>query len=74
MYIDFHNHLVFYKKDFIDEDINDINKNKMETIACSMDLNSYNKNIELVKDSKLIIPTFGVHPSRTFEFIPELSS
>ncbi len=72
MYIDFHNHLDFYKKDFIYEAINDINKNNIKTVACSMDLNSYNKNIELVKDSKFIIPTFGVHPSRTFEFIDKI--
>ena len=49
MYIDFHNHLDFYKKNFIYEVINDINKNKIKTIACSMDLNSYKENIELSK-------------------------
>lgn len=45
MYIDFHNHIDFYKDEEIDNVINRINSNKIMTIACSMDEESYLNNI-----------------------------
>lgn len=53
MYIDFHNHIDFYKDEEIDSVINCINLNKIMTIACSMDEESYLNNIEISK--KVII-------------------
>ena len=62
MYIDFHNHIDFYKDKEIDSVINCINLNKIKIIACSMDEESYLKNIEISKKSDYIVPIFGIHP------------
>lgn len=62
MYIDFHNHIDFYKDEEIDSVINCINLNKIKIIACSMDEESYLKNIEISKKSDYIVPIFGIHP------------
>lgn len=64
MYIDFHNHIDFYKEEEIDSVINCINLNKIKIIACSMDEESYLKNIEISKKSDYIVPIFGIHPWR----------
>ena len=64
MYIDFHNHIDFYKDEEIDSVINCINLNKIKIIACSMDEESYLKNIERTKKSDYIVPIFGIHPWR----------
>ena len=64
MYIDFHNHIDFYKDEEIDSVINCINLNKIMTIACSMDEESYLNNIEISKKSDYIVPIFGIHPWR----------
>ena len=64
MYIDFHNHIDFYKDKEIDSVINCINLNKIKIIACSMDEESYLKNIEISKKSDYIVPIFGIHPWR----------
>lgn len=62
MYIDFHNHIDFYKDDEINNVVNCINENRITTIACSMDEESYLKNIEISKKSDYIVPIFGIHP------------
>ena len=62
MYIDFHNHIDFYKDEEIDSVINCINLNNIKIIACSMDEESYLKNIEISKKSDYIVPIFGIHP------------
>ena len=64
MYIDFHNHIDFYKDEEIDSVINCINLNNIKIIACSMDEESYLKNIEISKKSDYIVPIFGIHPWR----------
>ena len=64
MYIDFHNHIDFYKDKEIDSVINCINLNNIKIIACSMDEESYLKNIEISKKSDYIVPIFGIHPWR----------
>ena len=69
MYIDFHNHIDFYKDEEIDSVINCINSNKIMTIACSMDEESYLNNIEISKKSDYIVPIFGIHPWRVTNYI-----
>ena len=54
-YIDGHNHLDFYKED-IDKAIEDINENKILTLANSMDINSYHLNKKYSEKSEFIIP------------------
>lgn len=67
MYIDRHTHLDFFNEN-IEKAIEDINKNKILTLANSMDIESYEKNKIYAKKSKYIIPTFGIHPWKASEF------
>lgn len=67
MYIDSHTHLDFFK-DNIETAIDEINKNKIITLANSMDIESYIKNKEYSKKSKYIKPCFGIHPWKASQF------
>lgn len=67
MYVDSHNHLDFFENN-IDKAIQEINNNKIITLANSMDIESYNKNKEYSKRSKYIKPSFGIHPWKAAEF------
>ncbi|WP_300386632.1 TatD family hydrolase [Clostridium sp.] len=67
MYIDGHTHLDFFE-DKIDIAIEEINKNKILTLANSMDIESYKLNKEFAKRSKYIIPSFGIHPWKAKDF------
>ena len=71
MYIDAHTHLDFFKEN-IDKAIEDINKNKIITLANSMDIDSYLLNKEYGKRSEYIIPCFGIHPWSAGGFSGEL--
>lgn len=70
-YIDVHSHLDFFYEN-IEKAINDINKNKILTLAMSMDMKSYNQNKEYSKKSKYIKPCFGIHPWKAATFNYEL--
>ena len=61
MLIDAHVHLDRYE-DKLAPAIQEINQHGILTISNSMDLPSYRRNLEIAKQSKYIIPTFGVHP------------
>lgn len=67
MYIDFHNHIDFYNNETIDKAIEDININKIITIACAMDEQSYLYNKNIQAKSEYIIPTYGIHPWKAYE-------
>ncbi|MBO3445646.1 TatD family hydrolase [Clostridium sp. CCUG 7971] len=67
MYIDSHTHLDFFE-DNIEIAIDEINKNKIITLANSMDIESYIKNKEYSKQSEYIKPCFGVHPWNASQF------
>lgn len=71
MYIDSHTHLESFKEN-IDKAIDDINRNKIITLANSMDIDSYLLNKEISKNSDFIIPIFGIHPWRAGEFRGDL--
>ena len=73
MYVDFHSHFDFYKDDELEVMINDVDKNNIKVVACSMDLKSYDKNIKIAKMSKNIIPIFGVHPWSVKSNLDDLS-
>lgn len=72
MYIDAHTHLDFYNKN-IDKAIDDINKNKILTLANSMDIESYNLNKSYLGKSKYIKVLFGIHPWKAQEFKDDLN-
>ena len=42
--------------------ITEINRRSILTISNSMDLPSYEKNLELAERSPFVVPTFGIHP------------
>lgn len=62
MLVDAHTHLDHHKSHEIHGVISEINKRKIISISNSMDIPSYIKNLDISKESKFIIPTFGVHP------------
>lgn len=72
MYIDFHSHLDFYKDFELPKVYDDINKNNIKVIACSMDEESYRKNISYSKICSNIIPTFAIHPWSVKNKVPNL--
>lgn len=72
MYIDFHSHIDFYKDFELPKVYDDINKNNIKVIACSMDEESYRKNISYSKICDNIIPTFAIHPWSVTSEIPNL--
>lgn len=68
IYIDAHSHLDFYDEKNLEKAIEDINNNRILTLAMSMDIESYNKNKLYSKKSKYIKPCFGIHPWKAYEF------
>lgn len=72
MYIDFHNHIDFYKNDELQKVYKDIEKNNIKVISCAMDEESYKNNLRFSKECDSIISTFGIHPWRVTKEIPNL--
>ena len=72
MYIDFHNHIDFYKNEELQKVYKDIEKNNIKVISCAMDEESYKNNLRFSKECDRIIPTFGIHPWRVTKEIPNL--
>ena len=66
MLFDFHTHLDMY--DDLTDVVREITDGNILTIASSTDIASYGKTLEIAGASKLIIPTFGIHPSRAHLF------
>ena len=67
MYIDGHTHLDFFE-DKINLAIEEINKNRILSLANSTDIESYKLNKEFAKRSKYIITSFGIHPWKVKDF------
>lgn len=63
MLIDAHAHLDNYGAE-LQPALEEIEKHKIFTIAVSMDLPSYQRNLEIADMCDLVLPTFGVHPKR----------
>lgn len=72
MYIDFHNHIDFYKNEELQKVYKDIEKNNIKVISCAMDEESYKNNLRFSKECDRIMPTFGIHPWRVTKEIPNL--
>lgn len=62
MYCDFHMHLHQYEE--ADVELKQIDSNKIISVACSMDIESYEKTKIIARNSSYIIPTFGIHPAK----------
>lgn len=61
MLIDAHAHLDRYDET-LDEAIEQISANRIFTISNSMDIPSYERNIEIAEKCRLVLPAFGIHP------------
>lgn len=72
MYIDFHNHIDFYKNDELQKVYKDIKENNIKIISCAMDEESYKNNLGFAKKCDNIIPTFGIHPWKVTDKVPNL--
>jgi len=59
--IDAHVHLDSYS-DEIDSVLEEISKHRILTISNSMDISSYERNVEIGSACDFVIPTFGIHP------------
>lgn len=71
MYCDFHTHLYLYSN--IETIVREINDNNILTVASSIDVESYLRTLDIAKSSPLIIPTFGIHPSKAHSYSTRLS-
>lgn len=72
MYIDFHSHIDFYKDHELQTVYDDINKNNIKVISCSMDEENHKKNLNFSKVCPNIIPTFGIHPWKVTNVVTNL--
>ena len=71
MLIDAHVHLDKYG-DLLDQALNEIEENRIFTVATAMDVPSYVELQEIAKRSALVLPTFGIHPRRAAEYADRL--
>jgi TatD DNase family protein len=75
MYIDAHSHIDRY--DLVDERalasaLDEIRQHRILTISNSMDLPSYQRNLEIGERCRWVVPIFGVHPWRAPEYADRL--
>lgn len=72
MLIDAHVHLDKYG-DLLDQALEEIERERIITVATAMDVTSYLELQEIGKRSRLVLPTFGIHPRRAAEYADRLS-
>src|SRR3990167_7765199 len=72
MLIDTHAHLDGYGEE-IQLAVGQIKDHRILTIAVSMDLPSYQRNLEIAETCALVLPTFGVHPKRAPQYVNRLN-
>jgi TatD DNase family protein len=72
MLIDAHVHLDKYDE-LLEEALDEIEVNRIFTVATAMDVPSYLELQEIGKRSNLVLPTFGIHPRRAPEYDNRLS-
>ena len=71
MLIDAHAHLDGYGEE-LDPALGEIEDHRILTIAVSMDLPSYQRNLEIGERCDLVLPSFGVHPKRAPQYADRL--
>jgi TatD DNase family protein len=72
MLLDAHAHLDRYQ-DSRESALEEITRYEIFTISNSMDLPSYQQNLEIAERCDLVLPTFGVHPKKAPEYAKRLS-
>jgi TatD DNase family protein len=71
MLIDAHTHLDMYG-DKLDSALAEIEKYRIFCLSNSMDLNSYDRALDLSRKCRYIIPSFGIHPWSAFNHAENL--
>ncbi|MBF7097152.1 TatD family hydrolase [Alkalibacter mobilis] len=71
MYVDAHTHLEQFE-DKIGDAINKMEKDKIMSVACSMNPGSYEYSKKFAEGKDLIIPAFGIHPWEAHKFVDDL--
>jgi TatD DNase family protein len=71
MYIDAHSHLDRYDKS-LETALEQIGEHRIFTLSNSMDLPSYERNLEIAGMCELVLPTFGIHPWNATQYIDHL--
>lgn len=71
MLIDAHSHLDKYGGE-LDAALEEMSQHRILTISVSMDLPSYQRNLEIAERCPLVIPTFGIHPWQAPEYADRL--
>jgi len=71
MLIDAHAHLDGYGEE-LEPALGEIEDHRILTMAVSMDLPSYQRNLEIGERCDLVLPTFGVHPKRAPQYADRL--
>jgi TatD DNase family protein len=71
MLIDAHVHLDKYG-DRLDEALEQIERERIFTVATAMDIPSYLELQKIGERSELVLPTFGIHPKRAAEYADRL--
>lgn len=71
MLIDAHAHLDRYG-DGLESALSEITQHGIFTISNSMDLPSYERNLEIARRCELVLPIFGVHPWNAPEYVDRL--
>jgi len=73
MLIDAHVHLDRYGS-LLDDALNEIERERIFTVATAMDVPSYLELREIGKRSPWVLPTFGIHPRRAAEYADRLAA
>jgi len=71
MLVDAHAHLDRYEED-LEYALTEITQDRIFTISNSMDLRSYQRNLEIADRCDLVVPTFGVHPWNASQYVNNL--
>ena len=73
MLIDTHAHLDRYGED-LEIALEQINQHRIFTISNSIDLPSYERNLEIAERCQLVLPTFGIHPWNASKYVDHLEN
>lgn len=71
MLIDAHSHLDNYGKE-LESVLKEISEHRIFTISNSVDIPSYERNLEIASKCELVLPTFGVHPWTAYQYVERL--
>ncbi len=71
MLIDVHTHLDSYGEE-LESVLGEIRQHQIFTISNSMDLPSYERNLDIASRCDLVLPTFGIHPWKAPEYVDRL--